>query len=150
MQDGQPGARPPAYFRGSRDHNQRVPRRRVLVVEDHRDMADSLRELLEEWGHEVAVAYSGTSGIRKALQLHPEVVLCDLGLPGQDGYGVARTLRRDPAVASARLIAISAYGMDDYRQRSLEAGFDLFMPKPIDLEQLRKLLATAPSSVPQS
>ena len=57
----------------------------------------------------------------------------------------ARTLRRDPAIASARLIAISAYGMDDYRQRSLEAGFDLFMPKPIDLEQLQRLLAAVPS-----
>jgi CheY-like chemotaxis protein len=120
--------------------------RRVLVVEDHRDTADSLCELLEEWGHEAAVAYSGTAGIRKALQLHPQIVVCDLGLPGQDGYGVARTLRRDPAAAPALLIAISAYGTDDYRQRSLAAGFDMFLPKPIDLEQLRQLLAAVPSS----
>lgn len=145
MQDGAQGAGSPANFRGGGDQHHRMPPRRVLVVEDHRDLADSLRELLESWGHEVTVAYSGTTGIRKALQLRPEVVLCDLGLPGQDGYGVARTLRRDPAAAPARLIAISAYGTDDYRQRSLESGFDLFLSKPIDLEQLRQLLASVPS-----
>jgi CheY-like chemotaxis protein len=150
MNDRDRRPQPTTEFRGLREGSPKMPRRRVLVVEDHRDMADSLCQLLESWGHEVTVAYSGTTGIRKAIQLRPEVVLCDLGLPGQDGYGVARMLRRDPDTRAARLIAISAYGMDEYRQRSLAAGFDLFMPKPIDLEQLRQLLAAAPSHGPSS
>jgi CheY-like chemotaxis protein len=141
---------PPANFRGMRDRSRQMPRRRVLVVEDNRDMADSLRELLEVWGHEATVAYNGPAGIRTALQLQPEIVLCDLGLPGQDGYGVAAALRRAPAVSSARLIAISAYALEDYRRRSLEAGFDLFMPKPLDLEELQRLLATEPGPGPGS
>ena len=81
---------------------------RVLVVEDNRDAADSLRLLLRFFGHEVAVAYSGYDGVRAAELYRPDVVLCDIGLPGLDGYGVARKLRGDPATAQARLIAVTA------------------------------------------
>ena len=69
---------------------------RVLVVEDNRDAADTLRLLLALYGYEVAVAYSGHDGVRAAEQYRPDVVLCDIGLPGLDGYGVARKLRDNP------------------------------------------------------
>jgi CheY-like chemotaxis protein len=97
---------------------------RILVVDDNRDSADSLRLLLELFGHEVTVAYSGHDGVRAAEQCRPDVVLCDIGLPGLDGHGVARRLRGDPATAKARLIAVTAYGRDEDRRRSREAGFE--------------------------
>ena len=114
---------------------------RILVVEDNRDSADSLRLLLEFSGHEVAVAYSGDHGVRVAAQFQPDVVLCDIGLPGLDGYAVARRLRGDPATAQARLIAVTAYGRDEDRRRSHEAGFERHLVKPVDPDDLRRALA---------
>jgi CheY-like chemotaxis protein len=118
---------------------------RILVVEDNRDAADSLRVFLELLGHEVAVAYSGLEGVSAAREGRPEVVLCDIGLPGLDGYGVARELRRDPATAGARLIAVTGYGSEEDRRRSREAGFDLHLTKPIDPLDLPPLLSRAGS-----
>lgn len=114
---------------------------RVLVVEDSRDAAETLRDLLELCGHQVAVAHTGESGIARARRFRPEVVLCDLGLPQMDGYAVARELRRDPATAGARLIAITGYGQEEDRRRSREAGFDLHLTKPVDPQELPRILA---------
>ena len=119
---------------------------RVLIVEDNRDAADTLCELLELSGYRVEVAYSGTLGVEAARQFVPDVVLCDLGLPGLDGYDVARRLREDPATAGARLIAISGYGQADDRQRSMEAGFDLHLTKPVDPAEVEKILTAVPRS----
>jgi len=116
--------------------------RRVLVVEDHLDTSETLRDLLELSGFEVEIAGSGTDGVAAARQFHPDVVLCDLGLPGMDGYEVASTLRRDPATAAARLIALTGYGGEEDRRRSLEAGFDVHLTKPVDPGLLRRLLST--------
>ena len=113
---------------------------RILVVEDNRDSADSLRLLLEFSGHEVAVAYSGHDGVLAAEQYQPDVVLCDIGLPGLDGYGVARKLRANPATAKARLIAVTAYGQDEDRRRSHEAGFEQHLVKPVDPGTLQRVL----------
>jgi CheY-like chemotaxis protein len=113
---------------------------RILVVDDNRDAADSLRLLLEFSGHEVAVAYSGHDGVRAAEQYQPDVVLCDIGLPGLDGYGVARQLRDNPATAKARLIAVTAYGRDGDRRRSHEAGFEQHLVKPVDPDALQRVL----------
>ena len=113
---------------------------RILVVEDNRDSADSLRLLLELSGHEVAVAYSGHDGVRAAEQCRPDVVLCDIGLPGLDGYGVARRLRDNPTTAKARLIAVTAYGHDEDRRRSHEAGFEQHLVKPVDPDALQAVL----------
>ena len=113
---------------------------RILVVEDHRDTADSLRLLLGLYGCEVAVAHSGPDGVKAAGQYRPDVVLCDIGLPGLDGYGVARQLRADPATAQARLIALTAYGRDEDRRRSHEAGFERHLVKPVDPDDLRRAL----------
>lgn len=113
---------------------------RVLVVEDNRDSAESLRMLLELYGYEVTVAYSGPEGVKAAEEWHPNVVLCDIGLPGLDGYAVARQLRRNPATAKTRIIAVTGYGADDDRYRSREAGFDRHMVKPVDPEALHQAL----------
>jgi CheY-like chemotaxis protein len=105
---------------------------RVLVVEDNRDSAESLRQLLYHSGYEVAVAYTGQEGLRAAKRMKPHVVLCDIGLPDSNGFIVAGALRREPETAKARLIAVTAYGQDQDRRRAIEAGFDLHLVKPVD------------------
>jgi PAS domain S-box-containing protein len=114
---------------------------RILIVEDNQDTAKTLRVLLKRYGHEVTLAHAGTTGVETAKRWHPDVVLCDLGLPEMDGYGVARTLRNDPDTASTRLIAVSGYGQEEDRKRSEEAGFDLHLTKPVDPAELQRLLA---------
>ena len=116
-------------------------RLRVLVIEDNRAAADSLLLLLDLSGHEVQVAYDGTDGVRAAEEWPPDVVLCDIGLPGLDGYGVAAALRQHPATAQARLIAVTAYGSEAARRRSQEVGFEQHLVKPVDPGALLELLA---------
>ena len=114
--------------------------RKILVVEDNPDAGAMLRDFLELSGHEVELAASGADGLQAARAFHPEVVLCDLGLPGMNGYEVATELRKDPSTSSARLIAVTGYGRDEDRRRSKEAGFDLHLTKPLDPAQLQALL----------
>jgi len=125
-----------------------IAARRILVVEDNPDAAATMRDFLELSGHQVALAASGDDGVRTAHEFHPEVVLCDLGLPGMNGFEVAAELRRDPETASAKLIAITGYGRDEDRRRAKEAGFDLHLTKPVDPAQLRQELQK-PAALPQ-
>jgi PAS domain S-box-containing protein len=121
-----------------------APKRlRILVVEDNRDAADSLKILLELYGYDVTVAYTGPAGVERAKQWKPDAVLCDIGLPGLDGYGVVRELRQDPATAGARMIAVTGYGGDEDRRKSREAGFDAHLTKPADPTALHELLSRA-------
>jgi CheY-like chemotaxis protein len=116
--------------------------RRCLIIEDNVDAAESLSLLLQLIGHEAEVAYDGVEGVEKARGFRPEVVLCDIGLPGQlDGYAVARSFRADPELRSAYLIALTGYGQEEDRRRALAAGFDTHLTKPADLDTLRRLLA---------
>jgi two-component system CheB/CheR fusion protein len=117
---------------------------RILVVEDNLDAAESLRLLLELFGHEVEVAHSGPEGVQTAVQWRPDVVLCDIGLPGLDGYGVVSALRQNPATAAARVIALTGYGSDDDRLRSRQAGFDQHLTKPVDPETLKDVVTLKP------
>src|SRR5207247_1495512 len=117
---------------------------RVLIVEDNRDAAETLRDLLELSGHTVEVAHTGISGVAAAQQFQPQVVLCDLGLPGMDGYQVAAELRRNPTTANARLIALSGYGLEEDMRRSVEAGFNLHLTKPVEFTELERLLEAGP------
>jgi PAS domain S-box-containing protein len=120
-----------------------LPGLRLLIVEDNTDAADTLRELLEHLGHQVVVAASGPEALTMAAATHPEVILCDLGLPGMDGFEVARRLRKEPATADVRLVALSGYGRDVDRQRAAEAGFDEHITKPLQPEVLETLLRGA-------
>jgi CheY-like chemotaxis protein len=117
---------------------------RVLLIEDNPDVAETLRELLELLGHPVEVALTGPEGVETARRLCPDVVLCDLGLPGMDGYAVAAALREDPATAGARLIALTGYGQEENIRRSTEAGFDAHLTKPVSLDDLKRHLAGNP------
>jgi CheY-like chemotaxis protein len=120
--------------------------RRCLVIEDHADAAESMAALLRLSGHEVEVAFDAAAGLELARRQAPEVVLCDIGLPGaMDGYGVARALRAAPETRSAFLIALTGYGQEEDRRLALEAGFDAHLTKPADLEALYRLLAAAGS-----
>lgn len=123
------------------------PARRVLVIEDNVDSAETLREVLELSAHEVATAYSGPEGVEKARQYRPDVVLCDIGLPGLDGYGVARALRADPdpELSSSFIVALSGYALPEDVQRSREAGFDRHLAKPPSMDALETLLRESPS-----
>ena len=114
---------------------------RILVVEDNLDSAETLRMLLQMFGHEVTVAHTGTEGVAAAKLLHPQVVLCDIGLPGLDGYGVVGELRRDPETAGARVIAVTGYGGEEDRRRSQQAGFDMHLTKPLDPDTLQEAFA---------
>jgi two-component system, chemotaxis family, CheB/CheR fusion protein len=118
-----------------------VPPRRVLVVDDNVDSAESLALLLRLRGHEVGVAYDGPAALETAGAFHPEVVLLDIGLPGLDGYQVAGRLRRRRRTAGALLVALTGYGQEEDQQRAREAGFDHHLTKPVDLPVLYELLA---------
>lgn len=113
---------------------------RVLIIEDNQDAAESLRDLLELCGYEVATVPTGEEGVALAPHFQPAVVLSDLGLPGMSGYAVAEALRRDPSLGSVRLIAVSGYGADEDRRRCQEAGFDAHLVKPLDPEALLAFL----------
>ena len=115
--------------------------RAILIVEDNDDARESLRLLLESLGHRVLEAADGQRGLSLALHHKPDVVLIDLGLPGLDGYEVARALRASPVGKQATLIAVTGYGQHDDRRRSTEAGFDAHLVKPVSQSLLSSLIA---------
>ncbi len=116
--------------------------RRVLVIEDNVDAAETLRTMLEIDGHQIDVAHDGRTGIERASAFRPDIILCDLGLPEIDGYAVARALRSDPAMAPVLLVAVSGYALPEDQRRASEAGFDRHLGKPASVDQLREILAT--------
>lgn len=107
-------------------------RLRVVVIEDNLDSADSLRRLLEMCGYQVTVANTGREGIRAVIDTHPDVLLCDIGLPDTDGFALARALQEDPRTSHVKMIAVTGYGSDEDRRRSSEVGFQLHLVKPVD------------------
>lgn len=116
--------------------------RRVLVVDDMVETAKLLARLLQKLGeHEIQVAHNGQAAMQAAKDLRPDIILLDIGLPGTDGYDVARQLRQEPELDHTLLVALTGYGGDEDRRRSLEAGFDQHLVKPASLADLRALLA---------
>ncbi|QJW98531.1 PAS domain S-box protein [Frigoriglobus tundricola] len=115
--------------------------RRILVVDDNVDSADSLGQLLEMLGNEVRTAYDGEAGIRVAAEFRPAVVLCDIGMPKVNGYDAARRIRAEPCGKSMVLVALTGWGQEDDRQKSTDAGFDFHLVKPVETAALMKLLA---------
>jgi two-component system CheB/CheR fusion protein len=120
-----------------------VPRR-VLVIEDQQDAAMVLETALSMLGLEVRVAANGHAGIELAREFHPEIVLCDIGLPGMDGYDVARAFRSDDALRDSFLVALSGYAQPEDIERATTAGFSRHVAKPATLETLTRVIAEVP------
>ncbi len=136
-----PLAHPPA--REDKTHEASAPDGRncsILIIEDNAIGARSMRILLTRLGHTVEATHSGLEGIQLARRLHPDVVLCDIGLPGMDGYAVARALRQESELREIYMVAITGYGQQEDQRRSIEAGFNAHLTKPVDLKNLQRLL----------
>ena len=118
-----------------------TPPRRILVVDDNRDAADSAGTLLLLLGHQVRVAYDGETAIALARDYHPDVCLLDLGMPGMNGFQVADQLRREPGLKGMRLIAMTGYDQEADRTQSHEAGFHAHLVKPVELAALQDVIA---------
>ena len=114
--------------------------RRILIVDDNEDSTRSMAILQRRRGHETRTAFTGPDAVTVAAEFLPEVVLLDIGLPGMDGFEVARRLREMPALAGAFLVAMSGYGSDEDRVEARAAGFDEYLVKPVDLDLLRTWL----------
>jgi PAS domain S-box-containing protein len=119
-----------------------VAPRRILVVDDNRDAAESLGMLLEMIGNEVRLAHDGLEAVTAAAEFRPDVVLLDLGLPKLNGYEAARAIREGTGGDGVLLVALTGWGQEEDRRRSRAAGFDHHLTKPVDFEALRKLLAS--------
>ncbi|MBV9125149.1 MAG: response regulator, partial [Planctomycetes bacterium] len=117
--------------------------RQVLVVDDNVDSAESLAILLRAHGHQVRLAHNGPEGLQVALAHSPEVVVLDIGLPGMNGYEIARRLRQQGLSGKPLLVALTGYGQEEDRRRSGEAGFDHHLTKPVDPDTLLGLIARA-------
>jgi PAS domain S-box-containing protein len=115
-------------------------RRRLMVIDDNKDAAESMSMLFELWGHEVICTYDGRAALEAAAKYRPEAVFLDIGLPGMDGYEIAERLRELPEAGRAVLVAITGYGQDEDRRRSREAGIDHHLVKPVAPETLHRLL----------
>lgn len=121
-----------------------MPGRRVLVVDDNVDVAETLALLLQMQGHQVTCAHDGPTALQLAEQIRPDIVFLDIGMPGMDGYQVGRLLRSQPATEATVLVAMTGYGQEEDRRRSFEAGFDYHLVKPVEPAELRDLLARVP------
>jgi PAS domain S-box-containing protein len=114
--------------------------RRVLIVEDNRDSAETLALAVRSWGHQAQLAHDGVSALVVSKEFRPDVVLIDVGLPKMNGYELARQLRKLPGFNSVLLVAVTGYGAEEDRERSHEAGIDHHFAKPVDLDLVQKLL----------
>ena len=118
---------------------------RVLVVEDNHDAAESLQMLLEIAGHTVHVIHDGLAALGAARRFRPDVMLVDVGLPGMNGYQVARQVRTEPSLREAILVAVTGYGGPQARERAHAAGFDHHFRKPIELADLAAVFGAQPA-----
>jgi PAS domain S-box-containing protein len=114
---------------------------RVLVVDDNRDAADTLSALLELLGHSAQVANDGRAALEAVLDFRPQVVFLDIGMPGMNGYDVAKAIRADRRLDQPLLVALTGWGSEDDRERTRAAGFDLHLTKPVDLAAIEKMLS---------
>ena len=115
---------------------------RILIIDDRIDLVETVAALLETLGHIVATAFSGIEGLQKANEFHPDVILCDIGLPDIDGYEVARTIRGSSEFKDTYLIAVSGYALPADIKRAMDVGFNRHIAKPVDITVLQKILET--------
>jgi CheY-like chemotaxis protein len=117
----------------------------ILVVEDDPESLQMMGALLALWGHEPTLVAAGPAALEALKEMMPDVILLDLGLPGMDGFEVARTVRRDLAGgASVLIVAVTAFRGEEHQRQAREAGFDRYLMKPVDIDTLRQVLAQAP------
>jgi CheY-like chemotaxis protein len=116
--------------------------RRILVIDDDHDVADSLVMFLETFGATLRVAYDGPAGLEALLEFKPDLVFLDLGMPGMDGYETARRIRALPEGRAVKLVALTGWGQEQVYNRAREAGFDTQLTKPAGYEALQELLAS--------
>ncbi|MEO6463568.1 MAG: response regulator, partial [Candidatus Eisenbacteria bacterium] len=135
----------PATVPSANDEAMPATPRRILVVDDNRDAADSLTMLLRTLGHEVMTAYDGERAAELAEQTRPEVVLLDIGMPHLNGYDACRRMRGEAWGARLHIIAMTGWGQEEDRRRTGDAGFDFHVVKPVDPAELMKLLASLPA-----
>ena len=138
-QDGVAGAAAIAASQGASKAARPAPRR-ILVVDDNVDAAQSLGLLLTQMGHSVKVAHDGNAAVDDAHEFRPDVIFLDLALPGMSGYDVARTLRQSSTVNAVRIVALTGYSQHDDRRKSTEAGFDAHLVKPVDADAIDRAL----------
>ncbi len=122
-----------------------IARRRVLVVDDNVDAAQTLAILVKHYGHEVETAADGLSALEAARVFKPEIAFIDIGMPEMNGYETARRMRADPATKNVVLVAVTGYGQEEDRRRSLQAGFDQHAVKPVGIDRLSQILRSVPS-----
>jgi CheY-like chemotaxis protein len=113
---------------------------RIVIIEDNEDVAESLKDLLEDTGHRVWAALSGTDGINLVQEVRPNVVLCDLGLPHMGGVEICRRIRALPIAQPPLMVAITGWGREEDHRRTREAGFDHHLVKPVAVDSLDKVL----------
>ena len=113
----------------------------ILVVDDNVDAAEMLAEMLTLRGHGTRIAHDGAGALLAAREVHPDVIFLDIGLPGMDGYEVARRLRADPDFAVTFLVALTGWGSADDKRRAHEAGFDVHLTKPVDVAAVDAVVA---------
>jgi CheY-like chemotaxis protein len=113
----------------------------VLIVEDNIDSGRSLAFYLRDVGHHVEHAINGYAAIAIARKLRPEVVFLDLGLPGMDGFDVAKELKREPGLENVRIIVVTGYAQEEFRERARKAGCEIHLIKPVDPKDLARLLS---------
>jgi two-component system CheB/CheR fusion protein len=121
---------------------------RVLVVDDNEDTATSLAYLFQSWGHQIQVVHDGPAAVAAARDFQPHVVLLDIGLPGLDGFEVARQLRLMPELRPLLIIGASGYSRAQDRRRALEAGIDIYLAKPFDPWRLEPVIAAQAETIP--
>ena len=116
------------------------PSRRVLIVEDNIDAGRSLAYFLRDVGHHVEHAINGYAAIAIAKNLRPDIVFLDLGLPGMDGFTVAQQIKREPGLEKVRIVVVTGYGQEEYRERAMKAGCEIHLIKPVDPKTLASLI----------
>jgi CheY-like chemotaxis protein len=141
-------AEPPADEPPAPDGILQLSRRRILVVDDNRSNANSLGVLLGTLGQDVETAYDGPAALELIRRRRPDLVLLDIGLPGMDGYEVARRCRQDEDLRRIMLVAMTGYGKEEDRRRSQEAGCNAHLVKPVNLEDLQVLLTQPDPTAP--
>ena len=139
------------YFRARREgvgafHQIAAPgaARSILIVDDNVDAAETLAMLLGYSDHDVSVAHNADEAVRSLDSTRPDIILLDIGLPGMDGFELARIIRKRPETASVLLVAVTGYGREEDRRQALDAGFDLHLTKPVAFEDFEKLLEKVP------